>query len=103
MWPFSKKEEPKENRTQACIDELRAFRNVGETFNYLGRTCIVTGHCDFHPYVGIIPMLKFDYADEHGVIHSMSAYIRELPALVNQQGHNALNDGLCPTVYVPAK
>lgn len=92
MWPFSKKEEPKEAITQACIDELKAFkafREVGETFNYLGRTCVVTGHADFHPYVGVIPMLKFDYADDHGIIHSMSANIRELPALVKQQLHNA--------------
>ena len=58
MWPFSKKEEPKENRTQACIDKLQEFRKVGETFNYLGRTCVVTGHSDFYPYLGIVPMLK---------------------------------------------
>ena len=94
MWPFSKKEEPKEGRTQACIDELKAFRKVGETFNYLGRTCVVTGHFDFYPYTGIFPVLQFDYADEHGVIHSMSANIRELPALINQQGHNVQGKGL---------
>lgn len=87
MWPFSKKEEPKEDRTQAYIDELRAFRDVGDTFNYLGRRCVVTGHYEFNLHLGIIPVLKFDYADKHGVIHSMSASIRELPALVNQQNH----------------
>lgn len=93
MWPFSEKKKPEVDRTQACIDKLMAFKKVGETFNYLGRTCVVTGHVDFYPYVGIIPMLKFDYADEQGVIHCMSASIRELPALVNQQ---------VPTATLPA-
>jgi hypothetical protein len=89
MWPFTKNKEPEPNRTQECIDRLKAFRDIGETFDYLGRTCIVTGHAEFYPYIGIIPVLKFDYADDHGVIHCMSANIRELPALVNQQESNA--------------
>ena len=87
MWPFKKKE-PKPDRTGETIAKLKSFKDIGETFNYLGRTCVVTGHWEYWPYCGVVPMLKFDYADEHGILHSVSANIRELPALINQQTPN---------------
>lgn len=83
MWPFKSK--PKSNPSEEVLDKLRAFREVGETFNYLGRTCIVTGHFDLLPLVGFVPMLKFDYCDDLGVLHSMSAGVGELPGLIKQQ------------------
>ena len=88
MWPFTKKiEEPKIDWVQQYIDEFKAFRDIGETFNYLGRTCVVTGHftVDFFCYGGSrMPGLTFNYADDLGVIHSMVASIRELPGLIKQ-------------------
>ena len=91
MWPFKKKEhEP--NRNLEDISKLRAFRDVGETFNYLGRTCIVTGHWECFPYLGIIPVLKFDYCDDLGKLHSASARLSELPALINQQKSNSYHE-----------
>ena len=96
MWPFTKEKEHKPNRTQECIEKLKAFRDIGQTFNYLGRVCVVTAHDEFYPYIGKVPLLKFDYADDHGVIHCMSAKIHELPALINQQVPNVELTGSAP-------
>lgn len=87
MWPFKKKAPEVYKRVDA-IAALQAFGAVGHEFNYLGRLCIVTGHYEFLPYIGIVPMLKFDYADDNGVLHSMSARVSELPALIRQQKPN---------------
>ena len=87
MWPFKEKE-PKEkepNHGAETVAELKAFRDIGETFNYLGRTCIVTGHAEWWMDIGIIPKLRFDHCDNPGVIHSSSASPAELPGLINQQ------------------
>jgi hypothetical protein len=88
MWPFKKKE-PERDWTSEEIEKLKAFRDVGETFNYLGRTCVVTGHWDWWPHIGVIPMLKFDYCDDCGKLHAASARVSELPALENQQKPNS--------------
>lgn len=88
MWPFGEKE-PERDKTGEAIAELKAFRDVGETFNYLGRICLVTGHWEWWPRLGVIPLLKFDYCDDVGVLHSCSARRAELPALINQQQSNA--------------
>lgn len=87
MWPFKKKEHERDTTGEA-IAELKAFRDVGETFNYLGRTCVVTGHWEYWRDIGVVPMLKFDYCDDHGVLHAVSARLAELPALRNQQKSN---------------
>ena len=65
------------------ITELKAFRDIGETFSYLGRTCVVTGH-SYCESGDAIPMLRFDYADNHGVIHEDYATMNELPVLIKQ-------------------
>lgn len=84
MWPFRKKD-----RESSCLDEglkkLAAFREVGETFNYLGRTCVVTRHWDYITDLGVIPVLMFDYTDKHGVLHSRTATLGELPGIIAQQ------------------
>ena len=96
MWPFKKKE-PERDMTGEAIEKLKAFRDVGETFNYLGRTCVVTGHWKFVPYRGAVPMLTFDYCDDHGRLHAASSRVSELPALENQQKPNAGGTRLAPT------
>lgn len=84
MWPFKKKE-PECDINNTEFARLKSFRDVGETFNYLGRECIVTGFGQYPSNVGYIPLLRFDYCDNNGVLHSVSARIEELPALMNQQ------------------
>ena len=87
MWTFKKKEteEPKIDRTLICIDELNAFRKLGEKFNYLGVTIIVTGHHELEMGVGyglnVRPVLKGDYKNYNGEIKPISFAYRELPAL----------------------
>jgi hypothetical protein len=69
------------------IAELMKFRRMGESFNYLGRRMIVTGHCEWMPGMATIyyiPCLKADYADDLGILHSASFRLWELPALRNE-------------------
>ncbi len=86
MWPFKKEElETQEaDCQQERIDELKAFKNIGEKFNYLGVTIIVTGHSELEVYrhgVDLIPTLKGDYINGKGEIKPISFDYRELPAL----------------------
>mgnify|MGYP003449279869 CR=1 FL=1 len=67
------------------IAELKAFRDIGETFSYLGRTCVVTGYYKFYPIVGKVPALLFDYCDDHGVLHSTSIEVDLLPGIKKLQ------------------
>ena len=87
MWPFSKKEPkpPKKDWVQEGIDALKAFRDVGQTFNYLGRVCVVTCHWEsWGPDFGWRPMLICDYADEKGEVRQLKFRVCELPALEAQ-------------------
>ena len=85
MWPFRKKVDT----TEQGIDELKAFRNIGETFNYLGRTCIVTGHRECWEMIGWVPMLMCDYVDGRGQIRQVKFNLRELPGIIKQQESNS--------------
>lgn len=91
MWWWRKNdEEPKlagraESDREEAYAEIKAFRDVGETFNYLGRTCVVTGHLTFLPVIGSTPCLIYEYCDDHGVIRERRAFRSEIPALVKQQ------------------
>ena len=79
MWPF-RKAEPRENPTLTAINNLREFCGVGDSFMYLGRKCVVTGHFEMMPW-GFVPLLKFDYCDDRGVLHNRSAMLSEIEAL----------------------
>ena len=95
MWGFLKLQDPTEG-----IEKLKAFRDIGETFNYLGAKCVVTGHCHYEPcFPGIvaIPTLKFDYRDASGVIRSSSASVEDLPLLISQQSVAAAGLSCCST------
>ena len=79
MWPF-KKAEPRENTTLTAVNKLREFCDVGDSFMYLGRKCVVTGHVEMMPW-GFAPLLKFDYCDNEGRLHNGSAMVSEISAL----------------------
>jgi hypothetical protein len=86
MWPFRKKalEEIKPSKSQAQIDELVAFRKIGEKFNYMGVEIIVTSHKKLIP-AGFCfvwePCLSGDYKNNQGEIKSISFDYSELEAL----------------------
>lgn len=83
MWPFKPKPKAPCWKQQG-VEAFKAFRDIGQTFNYLGRTCIVTRHWMLWPYVGPIPELHADYVDECGIVRSISFLLGELPGLKAQ-------------------
>ena len=92
MWPFKKKEaKPVEpNYRLAMIEKMQEWRSVGEEFEYLGRRMIVAGHwrIGVHGFPGglcVEPCLRADYADNNGVIHSVSFSNAEIEALMRAQ------------------
>lgn len=94
MFGFKKKEPVIDGPTKAWGEsferdamELRSFRKVGESFNYLGRRCLVTGYKSKmigSPGLGpvdFIPRMQYDYADELGVIHHENCGVFDLEAI----------------------
>lgn len=78
MWLFRRKN--KKSWLETETDKLKEFCNIGETFSYLGRTLVVKGYTE----LGIgtfLPRLVCDYADEKGVIHTITFKVSELEAL----------------------
>jgi hypothetical protein len=87
MWFKRKKEEPVHDWKPDAIKELRAFRDLGETFNYLGREVVVTGHFTHFMamyHCSLIPQLRGDYADECGIIHNITFEFKELGGIKKQ-------------------
>ena len=85
MWWNRKKEETDPvyvhgTTNQEGIAKLVASRKAGETFTYMGVTLMVTGHYEAG-ICGVCPRLRCDYVDTHGVLHSVSFGVSELPAL----------------------
>lgn len=83
MWPFKTKPREPNWKIQA-IKDLRAFRDIGQTFNYLGRTCVVKRHWMLWPHFGPVPELWADYVDEQGIVRTLTFLIGELPGLKAQ-------------------
>ncbi len=94
MWPFTRKTDPEEKKpsqweeAQRCADELRAWRAVGQPFEYLGRRMIVVAHSriEFHPGISLpaptlLPGIKARYADDSGVVHTIDFSEAESRAL----------------------
>ena len=84
MWPFSRKAEPKDQGPSqleldaARIAVLRAWREVGQEFEYLGRRMVVTRHYKLDltpglhfPSLRLVPEVHARYADDHGEVHSL--------------------------------
>lgn len=80
MWPF-KKNEPKPDLAMEAIEDLKSFRDVGETFNYRGIEMIVESYGEFLPYIGFVPSLFAAYKNDHGELKHAKFLPRELPAL----------------------
>jgi hypothetical protein len=84
MWPFSrKKDQPKESYLEVGIKELKEFRDIGDSFKYLGRTMVVTRHHTFDGF-DVWPKLICDYADNHGVLRQAVFGLHELEGLKKQ-------------------
>lgn len=89
MWPFKNK--PKERTPrQRDFDALVAWRKVGETFDYLGRTCHLVRH-GRRVWIGVDfgyllePGIEADYVDNHGVIHRIEFEWGESMRLMEEQ------------------
>jgi hypothetical protein len=78
MWPFKQKPEP--DITQETIDELKAFREVGEKFNYMGIEMIVESHCQY-TIDGAFPRIYAAYKNSMGELKHAQFVRAELPAL----------------------
>lgn len=93
MWPFMKKPPIDTGPTlqdfrNAAIGELQAWRPIGSELRYLGRTMIVTGHWQDEMSLyhwTRLPKLRADYADDHGVLHSIAFEMVEARALMAAQ------------------
>ena len=93
MWPFKRKKKvdlwaDMITSFENGIRDLEAFRKVGETFTYLGRTCVVTslGECipGQYPYAlpTVVARLAANYADNQGRIHEITFAWDQLPTLI---------------------
>jgi hypothetical protein len=97
MWPFDKKIVPVEDPNASLtiqIKEMASWRGIGETFDYLGRKCAVTGYHDIIPcgWPPIrVPRLKANYADDLGVIHSLSLSYCDFLELKNRDAADCSN------------
>lgn len=99
MWPFKgfksggvvKTAKPASDEIsphQALANEMHAWRKVGETFTYLGRECVVTGYARYLPSpfgTDVVNELQADYADDLGVIRSVTFTPHEWRALADKQ------------------
>ncbi len=95
MWPFSRQRDAVRappDFNQQMIEQLRAWRDIGDSFEYLGRTMIVTKHYDVdYTIIGRCPVIQFraavkaDYADDVGVIHGVTFDAMEAIALMRSQ------------------
>lgn len=90
MWSFKKKVEAiEQNPNMEMINQLVAWRAIGAEFTYLGRRMIVSGHFrvggGFPLPMFVAPGLSADYADDHGVIHSIRFSSGESTAIMEQQ------------------
>lgn len=90
MWPFKKKDaKPEPDLRTALIQRLESWRAIGQEFEYLGRRMIVSRH---YSIAGCYPMglypqpgISAYYADDIGVIHSVSFSAAESMALMAAQ------------------
>lgn len=70
LWPFGKSKPAEISPATQLLRQLMQWRSLGQTFDYLGRTCIVTGHW-WVVFDDSVTGITADYADELGVIHSI--------------------------------
>lgn len=89
-WNRTPKKEEQDDYAIA-LDRLLAFRQPGETFNYLGRkmlvTCIEREDLGYGVY---LPKLQCWYADDKGELHSVTFGTWDLKAMEAEQRVAAL-------------
>ncbi len=85
MWPFkvsTAKDDvcSKDVLFQEAVSDLKAFRDVGEKFTYLGISMIVESHSRYYPF-GNLAQITAGYRNTHGELKYACFCRRELPAL----------------------
>ena len=101
-WPFAKKAEVQQKgpseweRAEARVAALRAWRDVGQEFEYLGRRMVVVKHSRMETWPGLhfptlhlVPELNARYADDHGELHTLVMSEAEALALMHSLQPNA--------------
>lgn len=99
MWPWKKKEKPDTPKKpdhweifDRRVKKLKDFRDVGQTFNYLGATMLVVDHSEVRPgwegyHCPLVAVLKCNYRDNNGVIHIATFEYSELHTPLRMNGH----------------
>lgn len=83
MWKRKEKnEQPKPSSFSIGVDKLRAFRDIGETFNYRDIEMIVEGHFVVYPYVGGVAQITAAYKNHEGELKRVEFGVPALPALI---------------------
>ena len=76
-----------ENTRKKQISEMKAFRSVGQKFNYLGVEIMVTDHCSIEDTgLGFLikPELQGNYVNNSGEIVGISFDYKDLPAIISE-------------------
>lgn len=101
MWPFTRKQNDEQpSYMEAAAMRLRAFREIGEEFDYMGVRMVVRDHtaCQVTPTgIHCWPSLQCDYVDQLGRIQTATFSPSDLPGLRRMNG-----EGEPPTVPQPA-
>lgn len=89
MWPFARKQfEPKSSsRADQAIEQIRAWRAIGESFNYLGYDCFVSSYSQLDRVQGRLVhrvRLSADYRDGKGRIRHISFNWPQIQALMQK-------------------
>ena len=100
MWRKKKKiKTPVPSQNDIDHDEITAFRNIGDTFDYHGVTLVVrnTRVRTVIPYFGIpttVPALVCEYRDHLQRIHEVIFSVTDLPMLkkMNEEADEKLTD-----------
>lgn len=98
MWPFNRGGKIAVTKNEGLdlaeqlVRQLATWRPIGEKFEYLGRTMVVTAHHIIDvsreyplPQVRLRPVIQANYADELGVIRSITFGTQEAVALMLAQ------------------
>lgn len=78
---FSNEAKPKE---PSAIERLKAWRDIGDTFEYLGKTCVVTRHYKVYGH-GKRPCIIACYADNNGILRDAYFSVDEIEAIQRTQ------------------
>lgn len=88
MWPFATNSKQKNDSSskspQQEITELKEWRDVGDTFMYLGQELSVVSHCRLVQGLSIhlIPVLEAEYIDRNGVIRTHEFSLEQAQMLI---------------------